>query len=328
MRGMTSESNGDGHPAGTVAGGGPATRTPIVALLPDSPDWLQDAVCVGGGVVGPLERADALVFRGHPTTIPPLPDSVRWVQLSSAGVESFLDADLIDDHRVWTSAAGAYADQVAEHAVALLLAGVRGLATAVRQRDWQPGVVAPHVTGMAGATVAVVGAGGIGRRIIELLMPYRVRIIAVTRRGHDVPGADRSVPASEIETIWDDVDHVIVSAPATDASRRLIDASVLARLKPTSWIVNIARGSLVDTEALLDAVTSGRIAGAGLEVTDPEPLPADHPLWTTPGVLITPHVANPRPLARRSLAERVRTNVARFAAGEELLGVIDVRAGY
>jgi phosphoglycerate dehydrogenase-like enzyme len=121
---------------------------------------------------------------------------------------------------------------------------------------------------------------------------------------------------------------VVLAAPATDATRRLIDASVLARLKPTSWVVNIARGSLIDTAALLDAVTDGRIAGAGLDVTDPEPLPPEHPLWTTPGILITPHTANPGPLARRSLAERIRQNVARFASGQDLLGRIDPAAGY
>jgi phosphoglycerate dehydrogenase-like enzyme len=188
--------------------------------------------------------------------------------------------------------------------------------------------VAPRVTGLAGATVVVVGAGGIGRRIIELLQPHHVLVIAVNRSGRQVPSADRTIPVSQIDAVWNEVDHVVIAAPATDASHHLIGASVLARLKPTSWVVNIARGSLIDTEALLDAVTGGRIAGAGLDVTDPEPLPPDHPLWTTPGILITPHTANPGPLAQRDLAERIRQNVARFADGRELLGRIDLAAGY
>jgi len=301
---------------------------PVIAIPAEAPDWLERAVRDGGGQPGPLPDADALIHRGGPAGLPALPDSVRWVQLSSAGIEAFLAAGRIDNQRVWTSAAGAYADQVAEHAVGLLLAGVRGLVTAAAQRSWRPELVAPRVTGLAGTTVAVIGAGGIGRRIVELLVPQHVRVIAVNRSGRDVPLADRTVPVSAVEGVWNQVDHVMIAAPATDASRHLIGASVLARLKPTSWVVNIARGSLIDTAALLDAVTEGRIAGAGLDVTDPEPLPPDHPLWTTPGILITPHTANPGPLAQRDLAERIRRNVERFAAGQELLGRIDLAAGY
>lgn len=316
MRPMTHE------PSGGTDGRG------VIALSGSPADWLEQAVRDGGARLGPLQEADALVHRGGPAGLPALPDSVRWVQLSSAGIEDFLRAGLIDEKRVWTSAAGAYAEQVAEHAVALLLAGVRGLVTAAAQRDWRPSVVAAAVTGLSGSTVAVVGAGGIGRRVIDMLAPYRVSVIAVNRSGRPVPTADRTVPAAEIDGIWGDVDHVILAAPATATSRHLLDAAVLARLKPSSWVVNIARGSLVDSAALREAVTAGRIAGAGLEVTDPEPLPPEDPLWNTPGILITPHIANPGPLARGSLAERVTQNVARFLAGEELLGVIDSAAGY
>jgi D-3-phosphoglycerate dehydrogenase len=329
MRPVTAGFDGDGTAGGTGSGGpGTGRPAPVIAVPADAPDWVPQAVLDGGGRVGPLDGADAVIHRGGPGGLPELPDSVRWVQLSSAGIEGFLASGRIDDRRVWTSAAGAYADQVAEHALGLLLAGVRGLVAAASQQDWRPDAVAPRVTGLAGTTVAVVGAGGIGRRIVELLVGHRVSVIAVNRSGREVPSADSTVPASRVGEIWDRVDHVVLAAPATDATRRLIDASVLARLKPTSWVVNIARGSLIDTAALLDAVTDGRIAGAGLDVTDPEPLPPEHPLWTTPGILITPHTANPGPLARRSLAERIRQNVARFASGQDLLGRIDPAAGY
>jgi D-3-phosphoglycerate dehydrogenase len=328
MHHPTAESAGDGRSIAATSENERAARGPVVALLGGAADWLAEAVRAGGGTIGSIDEADAAIYRGPATSFPPLPDSVRWVQFTGAGIEPYLAAGVIDDKRIWTSAAGAYADQVAEHAVALLLAGVRGLVTASDQRDWQPATVGAHVIGVGGSTVAVVGAGGIGRRIIELLAPYRVRIVAVTRRGHPVPGADLAVPAAEIDRIWDDVDHVIVAAPATAVTHHLIDASVLARLKPTSWVVNIARGSLIDTDALIEAIHAGRVAGAGLDVTDPEPLPADHPLWTTPGVLITPHVANPPHLSRQDFARRVQQNVARFAAGDDLLGVIDTAAGY
>ena len=309
--------------------GRPTTpATPIVvAIVGIDPGGIAAAVQGAGGVVGPLDEADAAVFlRGGP--YPELPDRVRWVQLASAGVERFLADGIVDRRRVWTSAVGAYADTVAEHAVALLLAGVRGLVTASRLESWQPAQVAGQVRGLRGATVTIVGAGGIGRRVAELLTAFGATVIAVNRSGQEVPEAARTVPSDQLGSVWAQTDHVVVAAPATAQTRGIIDASVLSHLKPTTWIVNVGRGSLIDTDALVEAVSAGRIAGAALDVTDPEPLPDGHPLWHTPGILITPHTANPREHQREVLAQRVADNLRLFAHGRPLIGVVNLDAGY
>ncbi|WP_432498261.1 D-isomer specific 2-hydroxyacid dehydrogenase family protein [Kineococcus gypseus] len=302
--------------------------TPAVHVGPGERQDLQDAVRRAGGEVAALEGADAVVWAGGPRDLPELPGSVRWVQLPSAGIEGWFAAGRLDRERTWTSAVGAYSEAVAEHAVALLLAGVRGLAVSARARTWDAGASAAPQTTLRGATVAIVGAGGIGRAMVPALTALGADVLAVTRRGHDVPGAAETLPAARTHEVWERADHVVLAAPATDETRALVGAEQLAALGPHGWLVNIARGSLVDTGALVDALARGALGGAALDVTDPEPLPDGHPLWSEPRALITPHVANPSQLQSGALAARVEENVRRFAAGEELVGVVDVDAGY
>ena len=297
---------------------------PRVHLGPEAEPAFLEAIETGGGVPAPLEEADAVVWRGSdPDALPSLPERVRWVQLSSAGVEQWMERIGAEETR-FTSAAGAYAQPVAEHALALLLAGVRALPAAARARRWD----APAGGTLKGATVAIVGAGGIGRALIALLAPLGVEVLAVTRRGHPVPGAARTLPAEAVAEVWSAADHVVVAAPATAETRHLVGAEALRAMRPHAWLVNIARGALVDTDALVAALRTEEIAGAALDVTDPEPLPDGHPLWTEPRALITPHVANPDAVSVRHLVERVRENVRRFAAGEELLAPVDAGPGY
>jgi D-3-phosphoglycerate dehydrogenase len=278
----------------------------------------------GGGAPAPLESAAAVVWFGDADELPELPPSVRWVQLPAAGVETFLARVRAAPEVTWTSAAGAYATDVAEHALALLLAGVRGLARYARAQTWDP--VDDRL--FEGSTVAIVGAGGIGRALISLLAPHDVSVIAVTRRGEPVPGSERTLPVDRLAEIWSAADHFVIAAPATDATRHLVGTRELAAMRPHSWIVNIARGSLIDTDALVEALQDGRIGGAALDVTDPEPLPDGHPLWSSPRAIVTPHVANPYSAQMRKLGDRVRENVARFAAGEPLLAPVEQDRGY
>ncbi|MGI4895148.1 MAG: D-isomer specific 2-hydroxyacid dehydrogenase family protein, partial [Janthinobacterium lividum] len=252
----------------------------------------------------------------------------RWVQLPSAGIESWFASGRLDTGRTWTSATGAYSDAVAEHAVALLLAGVRGLLVSARASSWDAEASASPQTTLRGTTVAIVGAGGIGRAMIPALSALGAEVIAVTRRGIAVDGALETLPASRVGEVWERADHVILAAPATDETNALVGEDELAVLGAAGWLVNIARGSLVDTDALVTALRDGVIAGAALDVTDPEPLPADSALWSAPNCLITPHVANPPQLQGAALANRVSENVRRFAAGDDLVGVVDLDAGY
>jgi phosphoglycerate dehydrogenase-like enzyme len=182
------------------------------------------------------------------------------------------------------------------------------------------------VRALEGATVAIVGAGGIGRALISLLAPFGAEAIAVTRRGRPVTGAARTLPADRLAEAWPAADYVVVAAPATDGTRHLVGASELAAMREDAWLVNVARGSLVDTEALVRALRERAIGGAALDVTDPEPLPDGHPLWEL--ALITPHVATPPDAEARHFARRVAENVRRLAAREPLEGEIDPEGGY
>jgi phosphoglycerate dehydrogenase-like enzyme len=297
---------------------------PAVHVGPDAEPAIARAAEAAGATLAPLQDADAVVWLGHdPAALPELPERVRWVQLPSAGVEKWLDR-VAAEPATFTSAAGAYALPVAEHALALRLAGVRGLAADARARSWQE----REGTTLEGATVAIVGAGGIGRALITLLAPLEVEVLAVTRRGHPVEGAVRTLPAERMNEVWGAADHVVVAAPATSATRHLVGAAQLAAMRDGAWLVNVARGSLVDTDALVRALAEGRLGGAALDVTDPEPLPDGHPLWDEPRALISPHAANPPSAQDRHLARRVEENVRRFAAGEPLLAPVDPRAGY
>jgi D-3-phosphoglycerate dehydrogenase len=245
----------------------------------------------GGRVTDAPEEAEAIVWLG--SEISRLPDllhsGVRWVQLPSAGVEPWTENGLLDTEHTYTSAAGAYADTVAEHALALMLAGARRLHECARATRWE--VAWGRL--FAGSTVVILGAGGIGRALIRLLEPFGIHILAVTRSGRDVPGATENLSVDEVEELWPRGDFFVVAAPATDATKHMIGASQLAAMKSDAWIVNVARGSLVDTDALVEALAAGSIDGAALDVTDPEPLPEGHPLWTEPRALITPHAATP-----------------------------------
>jgi phosphoglycerate dehydrogenase-like enzyme len=293
---------------------------------PGSADAVREAVERGGGRIPPTpEDAEAMVWLGSASDLAGLlHENVHWVQLHSAGVESWVDSGSIDERRVFTSAAGAYAGTVAEHALALMLAGARTLHESARATEWgnRWGRL------FAGSTVVILGVGGIERALIRLLEPFDTRVLAVTRSGREVPGATESYAAEGIDELWLASDFFVLAAPATTTNNKLIGARQLAAMQCHAWVVNVARGSLIDTDALVEALGAGSIGGTALDVTDPEPLPDGHPLWTEPRVLITPHAANPPDALIRRLAERVEENVARYASGKDLAGVIDVEAGY
>jgi D-3-phosphoglycerate dehydrogenase len=293
--------------------------TPAIHIGPDPSEHLVNAVEAGGGRPVPLDEAEGVVWHGGPDELPELPSAVRWVQLPAAGVEGWMERVAATPDVEFTSAGGAYATQVAEHALGLLLAGVRGTVYYARMKTWNP--ISVRVLG--GSTVAIIGAGGIGRELIAMLEPHDVEIVAVTRSGRD-----GTLPVDRLDEVWGSADHFVIAAPATDDTQHLVGERELAAMKPHSWVVNIARGSLIDTDALVRALEEERIGGAALDVTDPEPLPDGHPLWDSPRALITPHVANPPATMDRDLAKRVEENVRRFAAGEELLAPVKADRGY
>jgi D-3-phosphoglycerate dehydrogenase len=307
------------------------TRKARIAVAPTSSP-AHGAICAavvgaGGQLAAPAD-AEALVWLGKTgdDLRPSLHPGIRWVQLRAAGVETWLASGEIDDRRLFTSAAGIYAPNVAEHVLALMLAASRQLHVCARASTWNAKAGEGKV--LHGATVGIVGAGGIGRAVIRLLEPFAVKIIAVTRSGRAVPGATRSLAAKDVAEIWPVADYVVLAAPATEQTSKLVDAPSLKAMPEDAWIVNVARGSLIDTPALVTALEEGRIGGAALDVTDPEPLPDGHPLWHLPNVIVTPHVANPIPSRLARLADHVAANVRRFIEGKEPLGKVDLAAGY
>jgi phosphoglycerate dehydrogenase-like enzyme len=299
--------------------------TTAVHIGPAPTPALLDAVAAAGASPTSLPQADAVVWLDpRPETMPELPDSVRWVQLPGAGVDRWLARIRASPGATFTSAGGVYARPVAEHALALLLAGVRRLAEASRATTW----TRRYGGTLDGAAVAVIGAGGIGSALIGLLGALGAKPIAVTRSGRPVAGAARCLSAEHLPEVWPAADHVVLTAPSTPDTQRLVGRTALATMREHAWLVNIARGTLVDTDALADALDAQVIAGAALDVTDPEPLPDGHRLWSHPRALITAHVATPPAPASPYFAARVRENVARFIAAEPLLSQVDPEAGY
>ncbi|MFI6396613.1 D-isomer specific 2-hydroxyacid dehydrogenase family protein [Rhodococcus coprophilus] len=307
-------------------------RSPRIAVGPAPDERLVRAVTNGGGVPCDLDDApDALIWTDGPDSFPDsLPLSVRWVQLPAAGVERWLSEGIIraNPQVTWTSAAGAYSAAVAEHALMLLLAGVRSLPAHLAATSWTPEAFYPTLGTLRGSTVGIIGAGGIGRALIPMLAALGAHALAVTRSGRPVPGAVETYPVERIDEIWPLADHFVVAAPSTTETEQLVGAAELAAMKPTAWVINVARGRLVDTDALVDALSQGSIAGAGLDVTDPEPLPDGHPLWSLPNAMITPHDSNPPAVRLPAYVDHVVENVTRFASGLDLVAAIDPSAGY
>ncbi len=301
---------------------------PRVSLAPEGiRSFLKDAIIAGGGVVSDPDKADAIVWAdpSDPAGLRRLLDrspTVQWVQLPWAGVEPYVG--VLDHDRIWTAGKGVYAEEVAEHALGLALGGMRNIADYARSQTWGP----PVGVSLHGARVTILGAGGIAESLVRLLGPFRCRVTVVRRRETPFTGAERTARPADLPSILPDTDLLVLALALTPETHHIIDHTTLAMLPRHAWLVNVARGQHVVTDDLVAALKAGAIAGAALDVTDPEPLPDGHPLWTIPRCIITPHIANTPEMAKPVLMRRVSENVRRFAAGEPLLGVVDVDAGY
>jgi phosphoglycerate dehydrogenase-like enzyme len=330
-RRVLDEPSGEGvasQPAPTITTV-PAARTSI-ALAPDGTGaWLGDAVEAGGGSIVDPAGASALVW-AHPAD----PDGLgalltgtpelRWVQLPWAGIEPYIEVVRTHADRIWTCGKGVYAEPVAEHALALALAGLRSLPTYGRARSWGRSAG----TNLLGARVVVLGGGGITESLLRLLGPFGCDVTVVRRTPHPMAGAVRVVGVDGLDAALDDAEVVVLALALTPETRGILDGRRLRLLAPHGWVVNVARGAHIVTDDLVAVLAEGRIGGAALDVTDPEPLPDDHPLWSESRCLITPHTANTMEMAIPLLGARVRDNVRRWIADEPLVGLVDPEAGY
>ena len=307
----------------------PRITPPNIAVEPEG--WrrqaLADAVVAGGGAVSVPAEAEALVW-----TEPEVPEllagvladgpGIEWVQLPFAGIENL--AHLLDRDRLWTCGKGVYAEPVAEHALMLAAAGLRGMGRFARARSWSP----PQGRNLLGSRVTVLGGGGITDSLVRLLGPWECRITVVRRHPAPMEGVDRVVGPDGLPSALSGADVVVIALALTPETAGIIDADALAAMSSHAWLVNVGRGGHVVTDDLLEALATGAIGGAALDVTDPEPLPDGHPLWNMDNCLITPHVGNTPEMGVELLALRVAENVRRYIAGEPLLGPVDADLGY
>ncbi|MBD8099539.1 dihydrofolate reductase [Pseudomonas fluorescens] len=256
--------------------------------------------------------------RGYtaPDTPPPgWPYGAQWVHLVSSGID-FYPQWLFNGPPVTTSR-GSAADNLAEFALAAIFAASKHLpAIWVQDSQWQFTALRP----LKGTTLGVLGFGAIGQRLAQKALALGIKVVALRQSAtpFDVDGVE---PAKDIHDLFARVDHLVVAAPLTDATRRIINRDVLGSARPGLHLINIARGGLLDQEALLEALDSGRIGLASLDVTEPEPLPDGHPLYTHPRVRLSPHTSAISTHSKEEIADTFLANLQRYVAGLELANV-------
>ena len=284
------------------------------------------------GLAAAVSGADALLLWDFFSTalrdVWPHAGSLRWIHVAAAGVDKLLFDELRESDVVVTNARGVFDRPIAEFVLASILAQAKGLHTShdhQQERRWEH----RETRTLVGERALVVGTGAIGRETARLLaaVGMEVRGAGRTARSGDPDFGEIVESASLAEQVgW--ADHVVVAAPLTDATRGLVDAEVLGAMQPSAHLVNIGRGEIVDEDALLSALVSGGIAAASLDVFCTEPLPDDSPLWSAPGLVVSPHMSGDVLGWRETLARQFVDNAQRFLDGEPLANVVDKRLGF
>ena len=309
--------------------GKPQLQRRVADMIADQALWVEDA----DATISALPSADALFCadRFYSATIAEAvrhaAPKLRWIQLRTAGYDRAKQHG-VPAHIPVCNAGPAYAPAVAMPAVALLLALQRRLPTILTNQQrhaWDQSCTA-ELTTPASSTIAVIGFGPIGREIGRLLRALDARVVAVTRRGLPDPNADEIVSGDHLHDVRKRADAIVVAASYDESTRGLIGERELRACKQTAVLVNIARGALVDARALGAALrNNGTIAGAGIDVTAPEPLPADDPLWEAPNLIVTPHCAGAcGAIAGERMAELACANLRRFIDGASLMHVVQL----
>jgi phosphoglycerate dehydrogenase-like enzyme len=260
---------------------------------------------------------------------------LRWVHSPAAGVGGMLTPAVVESAVIISNSRGMSGDTIAEHVLALVLVLFRKLPLAFRNQAahrWaqDEAMQGAPIRTIAGSEVLIIGLGGIGSATAKRCAGLGASVVGVRRRMNEpVPeGVSQVVPPEQLASVLPRADVVVVAAPQTRDTRALIGAEQLARMKTNAVLINVSRGKLVDESALADALARGRIAGAGLDVFEQEPLDASSPLWDLPNVVVTPHISGFRPDHWDAAAAIFAENLRRFDAGAPLLNVVDKHAGY
>ena len=280
-----------------------------------------------------LPDADAIISWPHREALP-LTKQLKWVHCTSAGIERIRSLpELIEmDHVTLTNARGAHAGTIADHCFAFMLAFTRDIPTLIADKQakrWDRPARSRNVKELSGSVLGIIGLGKIGSEIARRGLGFGMEIRGVdVNLAADCPGIAEVLPLERLDDLLRVSDFLAVAIPITDRTRGLIGKRELSLMKPDAYLFIMSRGGIVDQDALAEALKNGKLAGAGIDATEPEPLPAEHPLWELPNVLISPHSSG----ASRQTSERgraiLRENVRRFLAGEPLLNVCDKRAGF
>lgn len=302
-----------------------------IALEPRQFPAYVDAIVDSGGEITPLAKdVEALVWTDYARpdllaeTLRSNPQ-LRWVQLPFAGVDAF--AHLIEHDVVFTSAKRSYSEPVAEHALMLSMALGRVLKRRSLAKSWGK----KHADSLYDAEVLVVGGGGISQELVRLLEPFRSKVTVLRKRPSepfDRFGNCEVVGFEKLDELIPKAKFVILACALTEETRFLFDKSRFQLMAKDSYLVNVARGEVIDQQALLEALQEGEIAGAAIDVTNPEPLPDGHPLWDLENLIITPHTADTMQIVTGLFAKRLSQNVSAWLSGEDLVGVVSKELGY
>ena len=299
-----------------------------VAIEPKAfPEYLAAAAEAGAQVVPLDSTVKALIWLDYsqPQALAELlaqNPQLEWVQLPFAGVDAF--AEIIKRPIVFTSAKGSYREPVAEHALALSLAMMRVIPERVVTKTWGR----QFADSLYDSNVLIFGGGGITEELLKLLAPFRTSVTVIRKNPSVMQGAAQTLGFEQLDAELPKADLVILAAALTDETRYLFDATKFAMMKPTAYLVNIARGPMVNTADLIGALNNDVIAGAAVDVTDPEPLPDGHPLWNAKNIIITPHTADTRKQVVRLFSDRIRENLLAYGQGKPLVGVVNPELGY
>lgn len=291
------------------------------------PEYLQAVADTGGQVVPLSKEVRALIWLDYsaPCALAEILDAnpqIEWVQLPFAGVDAF--SQIIKRPIRFTSAKGSYREPVAEHALALSLALMRIIPERVRTNTWGR----QFADSLYESNILILGGGGITEELLKLLTPFRARVTVVRKRPANMSGAHKVVALSQLETELPNSDLVILAAALTAETRHIFDAKKFDLMKSSAYLVNIARGPIINTDDLVKALNNESIAGAAVDVTEPEPLPDGHPLWSAKNIIITPHSADTRKQVVRLFSDRIRENVRAYITGSGWVGEVDPELGY
>jgi len=303
--------------------------------LPPLPDGVTIVSCAPRHAA-PEHLAAAVAIAGYSEDIPMgvyrHAPKLRWIHLFNIGLDKFLDTHAVPEHIALTNSRGVGAGAMADHALMLMLAFSRSLVHWVQQQQrglWERAQYG-HMVTLEGRTIGILGFGAIGRQVARRARGFGMRVLA-TRRAtiegpqHGDPDADALLP---MDAMLAASDFVVIAAPLTAETNGLVNADALQRMKPTAYLINLARGRIVVETALVAALAGGRLAGAGLDVFETEPLPAHSPLWTMPNVVITPHVSAGSTTVMDETADLWSKNLEKFIAHEPLLTLVTPSRGY